>query len=87
MLDVFFCRAANRALSPEAAVTLNPDMSPHREDYDSGEWRRRAQRGARDIVFAVALTITAVVLIGVAWLGNHGGTDPRIGPAAEMKRR
>lgn len=83
---VFFCRAANGALSGKAAVTLNSDMSPWR-DFDSGDWRRRAQRGARDIMFAVALTVTAVVLIGVAWLGNHRGNDPRLGPSAEIIRR
>jgi len=83
---VFFCRAANGALSDEPAVTLNPDMSPWR-DIDSNDWRRRAQRGARDIVVAVALTVTAVVLIGVAWLGSHRNGEPGLGPSAEIRRR
>lgn len=72
--DVFLCRAANGALSADASVTLNSRMSPLR-DFESSDWRRRAQRGARDIMFAVILTVTAVVLIGVAWLGNHRSSD------------
>jgi len=83
---VFFCRAANGALSGDELVTLNSSMSSWHE-FDSGSWRRRAQRGARDIMFAVALTVTAVVLIGVAWLGNSRGSDARLGPSAEIIRR
>jgi hypothetical protein len=83
---VFFCRAANGALSTETAVTLNAGMSMW-HDFDSGNWRRRAQRGARDIMFAVALTVTAVVLIGVAWLGNNRADDSRMGSPAEITRR
>jgi hypothetical protein len=83
---VFFCRAANGALSGGAPVTLNPDMSL-RHEFDSREWRRRAQRGAGDIAFAVALTVTAVVLIGVAWLGNQRAGDARLGPPTEIVRR
>jgi len=82
----FFCRAANRALSVETAVALNADMSL-RDEIDSGELRRRAQRGARDIMCAVMLTVAAVVLIGVAWLGNHRGGDMRMGPSAEVSKR
>jgi hypothetical protein len=83
---VFFCRAANGALSGDDLVTLNSGMSPW-HDFDSGNWRRRAQRGARDILFAVALTVTAVVLIGVAWLGNSHGRDAPLGPSAEIIHR
>jgi hypothetical protein len=83
---VFFCRAANGALSTEAAVTLNADMSPW-HNFDTSDWRRRAQRGARDIMFAVALTVTAVFLIGVAWLGNNRAGDAGMGSSAEISRR
>jgi len=83
---VFFCRAANGALSEDASVTLNPDMSPWRE-FNSETWRRRAQRGARDIMFAVALTVTALVMIGVAWLGNHHRSDVGMGPSAGISHR
>lgn len=34
---------------------------------------------------AVVLTIFAVGLIGVAWLGNNRATESRIGPSAEVK--
>ncbi|MGE0767262.1 MAG: hypothetical protein AB7L90_12420 [Hyphomicrobiaceae bacterium] len=83
---VFFCRAANGALSERAGATLNPGMSPWR-NFDSGKWRRRVHRGARDIMFAVALTVTAVVLIGVAWLGNNRGDDATFGSSTELTRR
>lgn len=38
-------------------------------------------------MFAVALTVTAVVLIGVAWLGNQRSGEPRLGPTTELGRR
>jgi len=84
--DVFFCRAANGALSTETAVTLNTVMAPW-HNFSSGNWRQRVQRGARDIMFAVALTVTAVVLIGVAWLGNNRAGDSGMGSPAEITRR
>jgi len=83
---VFFCRAANRALFAGRRVALN-SMMTLRHDSDPGDWRRRAQRGARDIVVAVALTVSAVALIGVAWLGNHQTADPGVGPSAEVQHR
>ena len=84
--DVFFCRAANGALFAEVSRALNRDMTL-RNDSEASEWRRRAQRGARDIVVAVALTITAVALIGLAWLGNHRSGDGVVGPSAEVLSR
>jgi hypothetical protein len=57
-----------------------------RHDSEFNDWRRRAQRGARDIVVAVALTVIAVGLIGVAWLGNNRDAEQRIGPSAEVKQ-
>ena len=66
--------------------SLNALMKP-RSDSDLNDWRRRAQRGARDIAVAVALTVTAVSLIGVAWLGKHRSVEPGIGPSAEVKAR
>jgi hypothetical protein len=51
----------------------------HGSDSDLGDWRRRIQNGARDIAFAVALTVLAVSLIALAWLGNpnhQGGREP-----------
>jgi hypothetical protein len=62
-------------------------MMTLRHDSDLGDWRRRAQRGVRDIVVAVALTISAVALIGVAWLGNYHSADPGVGPSAEVQQR
>lgn len=44
----------------------------YQHDSDLEDWRRRAQRGSRDIAVAVVLTVMAVALIGVAWLGNAG---------------
>ena len=41
-----------------------------RQDSDPGDWRRRAQSGSRDIFIAVTLTVLALGLIGLAWLGN-----------------
>ena len=58
-----------------------------RPDSELNDWRRRAQRGVRDIAVAVALTVTAVSLIGVAWLGKQRMAEPRIGPSAEVKAR
>jgi len=83
---VFFCRAANGALFGRSPVTLNPVMTS-RHDSELSEWRRRAQRGARDIAVAVALTVTAVALIGVAWLGNHRSAGPGVGSSAEVIQR
>ncbi|MGE0698480.1 MAG: hypothetical protein AB7O57_05235 [Hyphomicrobiaceae bacterium] len=57
-----------------------------RRDIELGDWRRRAQRGARDIAVAVALTVTAAALIGVAWLGNTRSDDRSIGPSAGVIR-
>jgi hypothetical protein len=81
---VFICRAANGALFGTPRVSLNSPMTL-RHDSEFNDWRRRAQRGARDIVVAVALTVIAVGLIGVAWLGNNRAVEPRIGPSAEVK--
>ena len=83
---MFFCRAANRALFGPAELKLNRGMK-QQHDSDLSEWRRRAQLGAHDIVVAVALTVMAVGLIGVAWLGNHRTGDARIGPSAEVSPR
>ena len=60
-------------------MTLPPES-------DLNDWRRRAQHGVRDIAVAVVLTVSAVGLIGVAWLGKRPA-EPRIGPSAEMKAR
>ena len=83
---MFICRAANGALFGDPFASLNAHMKL-RSDSETNEWRRRAQRGARDIVVAVALTVTAVGLIGVAWLGKHRPAEPGIGPSAEVKGR
>jgi hypothetical protein len=66
---VFFCRAAKRTLETGTATPLNQGMAT-RSDSDLGDWRRRAQRGSRDIVVAVTLTILTVSLLTFAWLGN-----------------
>jgi hypothetical protein len=42
----------------------------YRHDSELGDWRRRAQRGSRDIAVAVTLTVLAVGLLGAAWLGK-----------------
>lgn len=58
-----------------------------RHGSDFNDWRRRAQRGARDIAVAVALTVTAAGLIGVAWLGKHRPADQRVGVSNEITPR
>ncbi len=40
------------------------------DDSELGDWRRRAQRGSRDILVAAMLTVLAVGLLALAWLGN-----------------
>lgn len=55
-----------------------------RHDTELAEWRRRAQHGSRDIAIAVVLTLLAVALISVAWLGHGRSTSDTAGPAAEM---
>lgn len=82
--DVFICRAANGALFAAPGLPLNYRMTL-RKDSELNDWRRRAQRGVRDIVVAVTLTIVAVGLIGIAWLGNNRSGESRIGPSAEVK--
>jgi hypothetical protein len=79
--DVFFCRAANSALfaSPQRAFNRCMDLQ---RDSDLSDWRRRVRGGARDIAFAVALTIIAAGLIGVAWLGSAGAPDQRLGASS-----
>ena len=51
------------------------------------EWRRRVQTGSRDIAVAVVLTVMAIGLLGVAWLGNSRPEPGTIGPSAEVKQR
>ena len=81
---MFICRAANSALFAIQRLALNHGMTL-RHDSEFNHWRRRAQRGARDIVVAVALTVFAAGLIGIAWLGNNRGSQSQIGPSAEVK--
>lgn len=57
-----------------------------RSDTSLSEYRRRAQRGTRDIAMAVALTLASVALIGLAWLGNTAPSEKAIGPSAGMAR-
>jgi hypothetical protein len=66
---VFFCRAAKRTLEPVGHAPFNRTMTWH-HDSDLGDWRRRAQRGSRDILVAAMLTVLAVGLLTLAWLGN-----------------
>jgi len=80
---VFFCRAANGALFDRPRPALNKTMTL-RHDSEPNDWRRRAQQGVRDIAVAVALTVTAVALIGVAWLGNHRPDAGRVDHSAEV---
>lgn len=83
---VFMCRAAMRALVWASGSALNCDMNS-RHDSEHNEWRRRAQTGSRDIAVAVVLTVMAVGLLGLAWLGNAGPAPGSIGPSAEVKSR
>lgn len=82
---MFFCRAANGALVAARSVTINDRMRT-RSDSSLSEYRRRAQRGTRDIAIAVALTLASVALIGLAWLGNSAPSQQAIGPSAGIAR-